>query len=389
MKDLFENTILIVDDTPANIDILVNLLEDFNKKIATNGKDALEIAFEGEVPDLILLDIMMSEMDGFEVCRKLRENENTVGIPVIFLTAKTRKEDIVQGFEAGGQDYVTKPFDARELMKRIKTQLELKTQRETLKNMNVILEEKVQERTARLQEALSKLDHANKELKGLDTAKNNFLLLISHEIRTPLNGIVGAVDFLKDSLGEDSEFDEFLDIMKVSVDRLENFSTTALLITQLQTDYELSKEPVDIDELAEQCIATNQQFAKEKGAIVYNEIVDKGLSIMAEKQLVERAVNSIIDNAIKYSEENEFVKLKIYAKGGKTILEVIDKGKGFSQEALDNLFKPFGLGEQHYDENFGLSLKAAKLIIEAHGGEIRVSNHDEGGAMVSLIFEKK
>jgi CheY-like chemotaxis protein len=150
MKELFENTILIVDDTPVNIDILVELLDDFEKQIAINGADALETAFENP-PDLILLDIMMPEMDGYEVCERLRANERTKNIPVIFLTAKTQKEDIVKGFKAGGQDYVTKPFDAHELLERVKTQLELKTQREILKNMNNILEEKVQERTAQLQ----------------------------------------------------------------------------------------------------------------------------------------------------------------------------------------------------------------------------------------------
>lgn len=386
MKNLYKNTILIVDDTPENIDILVELLEDFDKKIAINGEDALETAFEGDPPDLILLDIMMPEMDGYEVCRRLRANKRTKDVPVIFLTAKTLKEDIIKGFEAGGQDYITKPFDARELMERVKTQLELKTQREILKNMNVVLEEKVQERTAQLQEALTKLDKANKELQGLDTAKNNFLLMISHELRTPLNGIVGASYFLKDSLGEDSEFGEFVDMLKISVDRLEKFSTTALVITQLQAEYKFSKEPINIVELAEQCIATNEEAAKEKGISIYKDIVDTGLTIEAEKVMIERAVNSIIDNAIKYSEENTFIRLKIYADGDKKIMEISDKGRGFTQEALENLFKPFGLGEQHYDENIGLSLKATKLIMEAHGGEIEVKNLEEGGASVRLIF---
>jgi two-component system, sensor histidine kinase and response regulator len=158
---------------------------------------------------------MMPEMDGYEVCEKLRADERTKDVPIIFLTAKALKEDIIKGFEVGGQDYITKPFDARELMERVKTQLELKTQREILKNMNEVLEEKVKERTALLQEALSNLDKANQELQGLDTAKNNFLMMISHELRTPLNGIVGASYFLRDTLHEDKEFGEFVDMQKV------------------------------------------------------------------------------------------------------------------------------------------------------------------------------
>ena len=140
MKEFQDNTILIVDDTPENIDILVELLEDFDKKVAINGEDALETAWEDEAPDLILLDIMMPEMDGYEVCQRLRSDDRTKEVPVIFLTAKAMKEDIIHGFEVGGQDYITKPFDARELMERVKTQLELKNQREILKDMNNIIE---------------------------------------------------------------------------------------------------------------------------------------------------------------------------------------------------------------------------------------------------------
>ncbi len=386
MKSLFENTILIVDDSPENIDVLAELLEDFNKKIAVNGENALKTAFEGDPPDLILLDIIMPEMDGYEVCRRLRANHRTKDIPVIFLTVKTLKDDIVKGFEAGGQDYITKPFDARELMERVKTHLELKTQREILKNMNVTLEKKVQEKTVQLDNANKKLEKANLELQGLDIAKNNFLLMISHELRTPLNGIVGTAELLKDYLDEDSEFGIFVNILKTSVDRLEAFSTTALVITQLQTGCELSRKTVDMLELVEQCITNNEEAAKKKRLNIYTEVIDKGMTIEAEKELTKRAINSIINNSIKYSEEGNLIKLKLYADGDKKLLEVIDKGKGFSQQALDKLFKPFSPGGQDYDENLGLSLKAAKHIMEAHNGEIKIENLDEGGASVRLIF---
>lgn len=123
MKELLENTILIVDDTPENIDILVELLEGFDFQIAINGEDALETAFEGDPPDLVLLDIMMPEMDGYEVCEKLRANPKTKNVPVIFLTAKTGKEEIQKCYDVGGQDYIAKPFDAQILIEKIKTYL--------------------------------------------------------------------------------------------------------------------------------------------------------------------------------------------------------------------------------------------------------------------------
>jgi putative two-component system response regulator len=120
--------------------VLNGLLSDFNRKVAISGEKALQLAFSDPSPDLILLDIMMPGMDGYEVCRQLRENEKTQDIPVIFLTAKSTREDIVKGFEVGGQDYVTKPFGHHELLQRVKTHLELKSQRETLKKMNEVLD---------------------------------------------------------------------------------------------------------------------------------------------------------------------------------------------------------------------------------------------------------
>lgn len=126
MENLFDSTILIVDDTPENIDILVELLEDYDNQIALSGEDALEIISNENLPDLILLDIMMPGMDGYEVCENLKSDERTKYIPIIFLTAKTDSDSIVRGFNSGAVDFVTKPFKASELLARVSTQLSLK-----------------------------------------------------------------------------------------------------------------------------------------------------------------------------------------------------------------------------------------------------------------------
>jgi len=389
MENFFDNTILIVDDTPENIDILVGLLEHYDKKIATNGDDALAIAFELPHPDLILLDVMMPDMDGYEVCRRLRKDGRTRDLPVIFLTARTDKDDVIKGFEAGGQDYITKPFDARELMERVKTQLELKTQREILKNMNVVLEEKVQERTIQLQEALTKLDKANKDLQGLDNAKNNFLNIISHEIRTPLNGIVGAAFLLKSVLGDNNEVSEFIDMLKISADRLEAFSTTALIITQLQAGTNaIRTETHDIGKIVDNCLATLNEYSTTQEVEIIKEQSDLMIENKVDLQLFQRALKSIIHNGIKYSPKNEKVLIKAYTKGSQTAIEVTDKGGGFSEEAMHNLFQPFGMGEKHYDKNIGLSLYAAKMIMTAHNGEIIIENIPGAGAKVSLVLNQ-
>ena len=132
MQNLEQPRILIVDDATENIDILGDALSDYKRMVALNGKKALELATGDNPPDLILLDIVMPGMDGYEVCKRLKENENTREIPVIFLTAKTESESIIKGFTLGAADYVTKPFNLGELMARVTTQLALKKSKDDI-----------------------------------------------------------------------------------------------------------------------------------------------------------------------------------------------------------------------------------------------------------------
>ena len=156
-----QNTILIVDDNPANIVVLGKLLEkNYTIVVANNGKKAIEIARQ-KPPDMILLDIMMPEMDGFEVCSILKSHPKTAAIPVIFITALSEKEDIIKGFEVGGQDYITKPFNAQELYLRIETHLEIINSHKRLQEYS----EELKEKNVELSDMMKKLD----KLVRLDT----------------------------------------------------------------------------------------------------------------------------------------------------------------------------------------------------------------------------
>ncbi len=149
-KLLSSQRILIVDDTPENIDVLIEVLSDYKRSVAINGKKALQIANSDNPPDLILLDIMMPEMDGYEVCKRLKSEEATKEIPVIFLTAMTSEENETKGLELGAIDYITKPISPPIVQERVKNHLLLKMAQKSLENQNVILEEKVKERTKEL-----------------------------------------------------------------------------------------------------------------------------------------------------------------------------------------------------------------------------------------------
>ena len=145
-------TILVVDDTPDNLTLITNLLKDrYRTKIATNGEKALKVAVTGTPPDLVLLDIMMPVMDGYEACRRLKADRKTSGIPVIFLTAKTEEADETLGFEAGAVDYITKPISPPILLARVETHLQLKAVRDFLVDKAVFLEEEVLKRTREVQ----------------------------------------------------------------------------------------------------------------------------------------------------------------------------------------------------------------------------------------------
>ncbi len=216
-------TILIVDDNPNNLQVLGKLLNEKKYKIefAVDGQSALDWISEKQF-DLILLDINMPGMSGYEVCRQIRTNREYDKLPIIFVSAENDKEAILKGFEMGGQDYITKPFDSRELIVRVNTHLSLKNSLGKLDCLNKHLEDKVRERTCQLKEAIEKLENANQKLIELDTAKMEFINLISHEIRTPLTGIIGPLQLLK--VSSDTEtISSMIEILDSSVNRLEVF----------------------------------------------------------------------------------------------------------------------------------------------------------------------
>ncbi|MFA7290458.1 MAG: response regulator [Melioribacteraceae bacterium] len=294
--NLIKRKVLIVDDEADILRSVAKILSELEIDVeaAFDGKGALSMV-ESISFDIILLDVKMPEMDGFEVCRLLRANEKTKEIPVIFLTAATSKDDIVNGFEVGGQDYITKPFDTRELIERVKTQLKLISQHETLQNMNYILESKVQERTHELKSTLEKLDKANADLLGLDIAKNNFLRLISHEIRTPLVGIIGATSLLEDLKAENKEISEYVEMLKISADRLEEFSTTALIITQLQANnHVIDLKPYKVGNIIDDSIEALKDSIAVKGIVVKKDLSNPLKEIFIEITMIQRALKSIM-----------------------------------------------------------------------------------------------
>ncbi len=384
-----EFRILAVDDNPKNLKVLAALLSSNSYLVdyAFSGSEALDLIAK-ENYDVILLDIMMPGMDGYEICEQIKQSDKNKDIPVIFLTARTDTESITRGFQAGGYDYVTKPFRSDELLARVRTHAELKRHRDQQKEINRWLEEKVRERTLDLNEANLKLEKANRELTSLDRAKNEFLRMINHEIRTPLNAIMGFTTFIKDEL-KSTEIMEMVEYLDTASIRLEKFLMVVLQITELITnDKPFKEEWITVNEIIIEAQTRLKKTILEKKIRVGIEGDAFNIKIPGNKKLLFNCFESILDNAIKYTPEGGTISIQSYEEEKHVMVEFIDEGPGFSELALKHLFQFFAVGEQHVDENAGLGLALVKLIMDAHKGKIEVSNNETKGGMVRLSFEK-
>ncbi len=392
MNPSFKNAnILIVDDSISNIALLESLLEQAgytNVKSTIDSREVVDL-YESFQPDLILLDLMMPYLSGYEVMNQLKKLIPAKNyLPILVLTAEISNETKQRALSSGAKDFLSKPFDLNEVLLRIKNLLETRYLYELLENQNKNLALKVKERTRELEKSNRQLLAANQELEVLDKAKLEFLNMISHEIRTPLNGIKGFTNILKRRI-DSPELLEYLQYLETSADRLEKFSTQALLITELRTQvYKIQLEEIPIFLLLD---ASKKQLRAEieRKNIQVEIQKDVDLSLLkVDLRLIQICFECLIDNAVKYSPVNGIVVMNAYTDEKKiTIIEIIDQGVGFSTVALKNIFRFFGLGDKHIDQNTGLNLALVKLIMDAHRGDIKVTNNKPSGAIVKLSFK--
>jgi two-component system, sensor histidine kinase and response regulator len=386
--------ILIVDDIPSNLNFLSEVLhvEDIGVMLATTGADAIEIA-RYKLPDMILLDIAMPVMDGYEVCEELKADPLTRDIPVIFLTARTEPEDILKGFQAGAVDYILKPFNAMELIARVKTHLELRDKTETLKTINSSLEEEVRQRTAEISEANRNLTDANLKLEkaygdlsNLDKAKDEFIRHINHELRTPLQGIHGFTLILEDII-ESPEQKEYIQSINSLVKRLVKLSEISLLFTEIKAkNYKITLKPVSLKHSISQIL---EIFRKEREKItVFHSQPDENLYVRADQRLMNTCLELIIDNALKYTADNGKVIIRTFRNDDLAGIEVSDDGPGFTPKALESLYELFSADNLRYrSHGFGVGLATAKIILDTLCAKLDVSNLPEKGAVVRMVFD--
>lgn len=375
--------ILIVDEQQQNIQVLGSLLRQQNYIIgvASNGQQALDILEKSNDYDLVLLDVNMPVMNGFEACRAIRKHEELKEIPIIFLTALVETESLVEGFEAGGQDYVTKPFNSKELLSRVNTHLELKYSKDKLKQVNGWLEKKVTERT-------EELEDANKKLLQLDTAKSEFLNIISHEIRTPLNSIVGLFSIINE-LEVPEEVTDLLKMMEESTITLEAFSNKALDISLFNTKGKdvLRLQESDINEMMKFIVSKFdvKSESKNMSIVLKNEISDSRL--MIDYAFVDKCFSYILDNAIHFGNKDSKVLINISSSNENIVVTIEDEGKFLPEDYNLLDIRPFNT-KIHVNDNPALSIFLSKQIVDAHDGLLEIVN-TEKGVLVTVTLPKK
>lgn len=348
--------ILIIDDTPEHVHFVASIIrtKNYRVRVATSALQAFDVLKKG-IPDLILLDVIMPEMDGFELCSLIRKDPRYHSVPIIFLTAVKDSENIVRGFEAGAQDYVSKPVNANELLVRIQTHLNLK------------------KRTDKLVEAYNDIDSFNH--------------MISHDLKTPVWSIKKLAGFLKEAVENrnDEDINELLDMLtektSKTVDLIEKYAQLAKLSRTA-----LKIEDVNMGSLSEKAfeeikkICPGQKIVFERGELP----VVHGDSLLLGQVLV-----NLFSNAAKYSRgrDKSIIQMSCKKIDYEYLFSIKDNGVGFDMNYATNIFKMFvRLHAQSEFEGTGIGLASVKKIINLHGGGVWITAVVDRGAEVCFTL---
>jgi signal transduction histidine kinase len=354
--------VLIVDDTIANLQLLGTMLneEHYNLAIAENGQKALEIA-ETNLPDLILLDIMMPGMDGYDVCVKLQENPKTKNIPIIFLTAKSEVDDIVKGFTLGAVDYIPKPFHKEELIARVKTHLQL-------------------------------VD-SKREIELLNNEKNAFLSRIARDLASPFTSFFGLTDLLANELDrlDKDNLQNIANLLLSNSKLIYSFINNLLDFSQIEVGsmiYEPKK--LEPDDFLSNAILNYVNLAKEKDLTIKITKSSQS-SIFADNYMLNKILNHLLNNAVKYSKPNGLIELGCDDYNDDVKFYVKDNGIGIEENAKTKLFRLDDIFIQYGTNNeagLGLGLIICKTLVEIQGGEIWFESTQNQGTTFYFTLPK-
>jgi signal transduction histidine kinase len=363
-------TILLIDDVPDNLKLLGEMLlnEGYNIRLVSTGEQALKVA-ANDIPDLILLDIMMPNMDGYEVFMQLKKNADLKDIPVIFISALNDTENIVKALQAGGMDYITKPFQAEEVLARVRTHLQLRRQ------------------SIELQEQ-------SKQLLELNAAKDKFFSIIAHDLRSPFNSIIGFSEIMLENAQVRiyDVMEEYSKIILTSAKRAMDLLTNLMEWSRSQTGrMEFNPGAMELVSLITEIELLFHGIADQK-SIRINLEIPPSATIYADRDMISTVLRNLISNAIKFTNFGGKINISIEDQPEELTVSIRDTGVGMKKEKLEKLFRidseSSTLGTNR-EKGTGLGLILCKEFIEKHEGKIWVESEVGKGSVFRFTIPKQ
>ncbi|MHC4325664.1 MAG: hybrid sensor histidine kinase/response regulator [Planctomycetota bacterium] len=347
--------ILAVDDDTVDIMTIEKLLgERYDLKTAKTGEDALAIAADFQ-PDIILLDNMMPGLDGGQVCRQVRADSGLRHTKIIMISGKSMVSERIEAYQAGADDYITKPFNEDELLAKIGVYVRLKS------------------------------------VEEVDQFKTDVLTLLSHEARTPLNNIIAPAEMLVSEEQIDAEEQKLLiEMVHSAAKRLHCFFEKVMLLSSLKSGkWQFNSEPADLRELVHEAVCELAAQASERNIIV-EEKFDAGPTVCLDSQQIKRAIKSILDNAVRFSPPDGKVDVCLTGDDESVYVSVTDRGEGIESDYLPYVFEELSDPDiDHHSQGQGLSLAIARQIVQQHNGKISAESEKDSGTTFTVRLPLK
>lgn len=362
MSNTTSSLILVVDDNKPNRELMATLISRMGHEVISkaNGREALE-ALDTHTFDLILLDIMMPEVDGYEVLQTMRDKNLLPHTPVVVVSALSEIDSVVKCLELGAEDYLYKPINHILLQARVDACLERKNLRE------------------------QELQH----LQEINDTKDQFVHTVSHELKNPLALIMGYTELLIEDNVINETSQEYLLQIRYQSNRMFHLIQNLLDLGRLQRGVILNIVPTSLSALAEKCLASFKFPAEQKNLQLAYTPPSTSINIEADADQIEQVLNNLISNAIKYTPAGGHIELQLLEEENEATVLVIDNGLGIPDKALPFIFDAFYRvqNEEHYAiEGTGLGLAIAKAIIEQHHGKISVESQLGVGTSFKLVL---
>lgn len=365
------SNILIVDDQAANLQMLSKILKTRGHKVrpVPNGKLAL-VAAENDIPDIILLDILMPDLDGYEVCRRFKAHEALKDIPVIFISVLDETADKIRGFQAGGVDYIPSPFQVEEVLARVESHLTLHYYRKALA------------------EKTRQLEFSYVRLQDVENSRDQLIHMVVHDMRNLLTGVMGFLHLLnvtsESKLGENDT--RYLKIALRSADDLTDMINTLLDISKMEArEMNLNLVRCDMADLAH--IAMDALSAIRESRSITLNAPKQAVYVTADRDILLRIIINLLDNAIKFTDDDGTIVLSVEPVEDRVIFAIRDNGPGIPLIYQEKIFEKFGQVEIRRGGqkcSTGLGLAFCKLAVEAHHGKIRVESESDAGSVFSF-----